>query len=33
MVAGEDPYAWKGLVDANKPYLRPEVLKIKTDIE
>jgi ectoine hydroxylase-related dioxygenase (phytanoyl-CoA dioxygenase family) len=33
MVAGEDPYAWKGLVDANKPYLRPEVLKIKTEIE
>jgi hypothetical protein len=32
MVAGEDPYAWKGTVDANKPYLRPEVLKIKTDI-
>ena len=30
MVAGEDPYAWKGIVDANKPYLRPEVLKIKT---
>jgi len=32
MVAGEDPYAWKGIVDANKPYLRPEVLKIKTDL-
>jgi phytanoyl-CoA hydroxylase len=32
MVAGEDPYAWKGTVDANKPYLRPEVLKIKTDL-
>jgi len=32
MVAGEDPYAWKGLVDANKPYLRPEVLKIKPGI-
>jgi phytanoyl-CoA hydroxylase len=31
MVAGEDPYAWKGIVDANKPYLRPEVLKIKTE--
>lgn len=30
MVAGEDPYAWKGIVDVNKPYLRPEVLKIKT---
>lgn len=32
MVAGEDPYAWKGIVDANQPYLRPEVLKIKTDL-
>jgi ectoine hydroxylase-related dioxygenase (phytanoyl-CoA dioxygenase family) len=32
MVAGHDPYAWKGTVDLNKPYLRPEVLKIKTDI-
>lgn len=32
MVAGEDPYAWKGVVDANKPYLRPEVLKIKTKL-
>ncbi|HEX5153181.1 MAG TPA: phytanoyl-CoA dioxygenase family protein [Parafilimonas sp.] len=32
MVAGEDPYAWKGTADANKPYLRPEVLKIKTDL-
>lgn len=32
MVAGEDPYAWKGIVDANKPYLRPEILKIKTDL-
>ena len=32
MVAGEDPYAWKGIVDANKPYLRPEVLKIKRDL-
>jgi len=30
MVAGEDPYAWKGIIDANQPYLRPEVLKIKT---
>jgi hypothetical protein len=29
MVAGKDPYAYKGIVDANKPYLRPEVLKIK----
>ncbi len=32
MVAGKDPYAYKGIVDANKPYLRPEVLKIKTEI-
>jgi len=32
LVAGEDPYAWKGTVDANKPYLRPEVLKIKTNL-
>ncbi len=32
MVAGTDPYAYKGTVDVNKPYLRPEVLKIKTGI-
>jgi len=32
LVAGEDPYAYKGTVDANKPYLRPEVLKIKTEL-
>ncbi|UKJ07958.1 phytanoyl-CoA dioxygenase family protein [Solitalea lacus] len=32
MVAGDDPYAWKGLEDANKPYLRPEVLQIKTEL-
>ena len=31
LVAGTDRYEWKGTVDANKPYLRPEVLKIKTD--
>jgi len=30
LVAGEDPYSWKGIVDMNKPYLRPEVLNIKT---
>ena len=30
MVAGTDPYEWKGVVDRNKPYLRPEVLDIKT---
>ncbi|TWF39982.1 chlorinating enzyme [Chitinophaga polysaccharea] len=28
MISGEDPYTWKGTVDANKPYLRPEVLRI-----
>lgn len=32
VVAGEDPYAWKGTVDVNKPYLRPEVLRIKTQL-
>jgi hypothetical protein len=32
MVAGEDPYSWKGITDANQPYLRPEILKIKTDV-
>lgn len=32
MVAGEDPYFWKPIVDVNKPYLRPEVLKIKNGI-
>jgi ectoine hydroxylase-related dioxygenase (phytanoyl-CoA dioxygenase family) len=32
MIAGEDPYAWKGISELNKPYLRPEVLKIKTDL-
>ena len=32
LVAGEDPYAWKGIVDATKPYLRPEKLVIKTTI-
>lgn len=31
MVAGEDPYAAKGTVNVNIPYLRPEILKIKTD--
>ncbi len=29
LIAGTDPYAYKGTVEANKPYLRPEVLKIK----
>ncbi|MGJ7032453.1 phytanoyl-CoA dioxygenase family protein [Niabella hirudinis] len=33
MVAGDDPYAWKGVTEANAPYLRPEVLKIKVDAE
>jgi phytanoyl-CoA hydroxylase len=32
LVAGKDPYEWKGIVDVNKPYLRPEVLKIKTEL-
>lgn len=32
MVAGDDPYSWKGTVDATKPYLRPEKLVIKTTI-
>jgi ectoine hydroxylase-related dioxygenase (phytanoyl-CoA dioxygenase family) len=32
MIAGKDPYDWKEIVDVNKPYLRPEVLKIKTDL-
>ncbi|SDE85164.1 Ectoine hydroxylase-related dioxygenase, phytanoyl-CoA dioxygenase (PhyH) family [Mucilaginibacter pineti] len=30
LVAGKDPYAYKGTVDVNQPYLRPEVLNIKT---
>jgi phytanoyl-CoA hydroxylase len=32
LVSGSDPYAWKGVTDLNKPYLRPEVLKIKTGL-
>lgn len=32
LVSGKDPYAWKGTVDLNKPYLRPEKLVIKTTI-
>lgn len=28
LVAGKDPYAWKGTADWNKPYLRPDILKI-----
>lgn len=32
MIAGEDPYAWKGIIDANEPYLRPEILQIKTNL-
>jgi len=32
MVAGEDPYGYKGTIDVNKPFLRPEVLRIKTDL-
>lgn len=33
MVAGEDPYEWKGTVDLNKPFLRPEILNIKTNLQ
>ncbi len=29
MVAGEDPYAQKPIVDLTKPYLRPEVIGVK----
>ena len=32
LVAGNDPYEWKGTVDANRPYLRPEKLVIKTTL-
>ncbi|MBS0029244.1 phytanoyl-CoA dioxygenase family protein [Chitinophaga sp. 22321] len=32
MIAGEDPYGWKGTITANQPYLRPEVLQIKTNL-
>ncbi|RYE37311.1 MAG: phytanoyl-CoA dioxygenase family protein [Sphingobacteriaceae bacterium] len=32
LIAGDDPYNYKGIVDINKPYLRPEVLKIKSDV-
>ncbi|WPQ63321.1 phytanoyl-CoA dioxygenase family protein [Chitinophaga sancti] len=32
LVAGKDPYAYKGTVDMNRPYLRPEKLIIKTTI-
>lgn len=28
MVRGNDPYAYKGICEANKPFLRPEVLNI-----
>jgi len=31
MVAGTDPYAWKGIVSANKPYLRPEAPAARVD--
>lgn len=31
LVAGTDPYAHKPLTDINRPYLRPEVLAIKTN--
>jgi phytanoyl-CoA hydroxylase len=32
LVAGKDPYEWKGTVDLNRPYLRPEQLIIKTTV-
>nr|WP_315158588.1 phytanoyl-CoA dioxygenase family protein [uncultured Flavobacterium sp.] len=32
IVAGVDPYAYKEIVDVNKPYLRPEILAIKSTI-
>lgn len=32
MVSGEDPYGYKGTIDVNRPYLRPETLKIKTSL-
>ncbi len=32
LVAGTDPYAAKGTVDVSQPYLRPDVLRIKTDL-
>ncbi|MGK6350094.1 phytanoyl-CoA dioxygenase family protein [Parapedobacter sp. DT-150] len=31
IVSGSDPYDYKGIIDVNKPYLRPEILKIKTE--
>jgi len=30
IVSGKDPYEYKGFVDLNRPFLRPEILKIKT---
>jgi hypothetical protein len=24
MIAGEDPYAWRGIQDVNVPYVRPD---------
>ena len=32
IVAGTDPYAYRPIVNLNRPYLRPEVLKIKTNL-
>src|SRR6185503_3967659 len=31
MVAGTDPYAWKGIVNANRPYLRAEAHDARID--
>jgi phytanoyl-CoA hydroxylase len=33
LVAGTDPYDWKGVINVNKPYLRPEILTIKTGVK
>jgi hypothetical protein len=31
MVAGTDPYVWKGIVNANRPYLRAEAPAARID--
>lgn len=32
LVAGQDPYAYKGTVEATKPFLRPEALPVRTPV-
>lgn len=32
MIAGFDPYDYKGTIDVNKPYLRPDVMRVKTNL-